>query len=269
MLCAVEDGSARRERVRRLLEEVPGGSRLVMVGPQYAEGGSGAAAGRALGPARQHLAVVCRALRPLLDDTEAAEELVDLAVAALAAGEALRVASMVPVRRRDVGFAGARVARCSAEALRAHATLVALPVGAPVPDVSPGLLRLICDLSARLRTAGREGPSGRRWDAGVEARDAADLVVTTYRRWRPRLRGATADQVAHVAVAAAQTAVWCGFASIGLDEDDACGRAVSPVTSPPGLTMAAAAEPPPAPAPPVCADSAASRCRGVEPAALR
>jgi hypothetical protein len=195
--------------------------------------------------ARRHLADLALRVHRLLADDEAPEELVDFGLAVAVASTALRAVEHRAVARRDAGIAGARVARCAAEALRAHASIAALPTGSPVPDVTGGLLWLICDLSAGLRAAGREGRLARRWDAGVVARDAADLVVTTYRRWRPRLRGDAAVQVALAALTAAHTAAWCGLASIELDdEDDGCGRPVHPVAAPPERWAAAAAEPP-------------------------
>jgi hypothetical protein len=265
MLLTVEDGAERRERVRRLLDQAVlrgaqfHGSRRRPVFVEAFLGAPGA------GPVRRralrHAEALALQLRSLLGDDDALDELADLGLATVAAVNTLRVAASRQGHERDAGFSGARVARCAAEALRAHATLVALPAGAAVPDVPPTVLWLIADLSARLRATGREGRLGRPWDAGVEARDAADLVVTTYRRWRPRMRGAPTEQVAQLAVAAAQIAVWCGFASIGLDEDDGCERPVTPVVTPPGRSMTAAAEPP-APTPAMVFADAATACRG-------
>jgi len=252
MLSYVEDGAARRERVCRALDramlgeldvsETRRGSLDVEGAPPPVE------SRRAAEAARRHLAVLARGVRSLLADDDAPDELCDLGLATVTAARTLRAVWTPHRPARDGGAAGARVARCAAEALRAHATRAAPRGGVPVPDVPDTLLWLICDLSSRLRATGREGPSGRRWDAAAESRDAADLVVTTYRRWRPRLRGSAAETVAGLAVTAARAAVLCGFASIDPDDDDGCGRAVAPASSPPALGATAAASPPGPPA---------------------
>ena len=261
MLLVVEDAAARRERVRELLlSAVRRTSRAASSGrPVFAEAGLiSSSRGRAARAAGRHLGELALRVRDLLDDPGAPVELLDLGVAV--------VSVMSPELRpaRDTGAAGARVARCAAEALRAHATVAAPPAGTPVPDVPASLLWLICDLSERLRATGREGRLGRRWDAAVEARDAADLLVTTYRRWRPRLRGAGADRVARLAVTAAHAAVFSGFAAIELDDDDGCGRAVSPAATPPSLSAAAEAVPPSPPPVTVHGDTVRARREAVE-----
>lgn len=249
MLFFVEDGSTRRERVRRVLDQAVLGADHPGSGPRpaFVEASAVPPGVRpATRAARRHVEALALQLRTLLADEETPDELVDLAVATAAAVDTMRTLSRRAGRQRDAGFAGAHLARTAVAALRAHATLVARPWGAPVPDVPAATLWLIADLSARLRATGREGRLGRRWDAAVEARDAADLLVTTYRCWRPRLRGGRAEEVARVAVAATQTAVWCGFASIDLEEDDGCGVPAAPSPpSPVGTTTACAAPPPP------------------------
>jgi hypothetical protein len=145
-------------------------------------------------------------------------------------------------RRADVGYSAARLAFVASEALRAEAIAPLIPAGAPVPDVPRSLLWLIADLTVRLRTAGRIGPAGSPTDAGLAARDAADLVVTTYRRWTPRLRGARVAAMTRLAVTVAYATTWAGLSTVVLDDDDGCGCPASVPPRPPELSDAAAVE---------------------------
>lgn len=190
-----------------------------------------------------HLAQLQGQVRDLLlaKGDDASPELQDLAVSLEPASAAARAAqveaqwSRTGSRRADVGHSVARVGRCAVEALRADAALPAPPAGVPVQDVPTSLLWLIADLSVALRRAGRIGPHARRHDAGVAARDAADLVVTTFRRWRPRLRGADAEGIASMAATAGYAAAWAGLSTIVPNDDDAAGVHAKLHQRPPGL----------------------------------
>ncbi len=90
--------------------------------------------------------------------------------------------------------------------------------------------------------------------------------MTTYRRWRPRLGAVGADRVARLAVTAAHVAVFSGLAAIAREDDDGCGRAVSPPATPPSLSAAAEATPPP---PPPVAGTSVGLVPRPEPLTLR
>ena len=206
---------------------------------------------RALLTAAAHLQHVAAQLDPLMQDEEATPELIDMAVSVSATVEVTRAAVAAlnwhgdgadTRRRADVGYSAARLAFVASEALRAEAIAPLFPAGAPVPDVPRSLLWLIADLTVRLRTAGRIGPAGSPTDAGLAARDAADLVVTTYRRWTPRLRGARAAALTRLAVTVAYATTWAGLSTVVLDDDDSCGCPASVLPRPPERSDAAAVE---------------------------
>lgn len=206
----------------------------------------------ALLTAAAHLQQVATQIDRLMQDEEATPELIDMAVSVSATVEVTRAAVTAlnwhgddgadTRRRADVGYSAARLAFVASEALRAEAIAPLSPVGAPVPDVPRGLLWLIADLTVRLRTAGRIGSAGSPTDAGLAARDAADLVVTTYRRWTPRLHGARAAAMTRLAVTVAYATTWAGLSTVVLDDDDGCGCPASVLPRPPERSDAAAVE---------------------------
>ena len=150
----------------------------------------------ALLTAAAHLQQAATQLDPLMQDEEETPELIDMAVSVSATVEVTRAAAAAlnwhgddeadTRRRADVGYSAAPLAFVASEALRAEAIAPLIPAGAPVPDVPRSFRWPIADLTVRLRTAGRIGPAGSPTDPGLAARDAADLVVTTYRLWTPR-----------------------------------------------------------------------------------
>ncbi len=157
---------------------------------------------------------------------------------------ALMVVEGREAHRLDLGHAAARTARCAGEVLRCHTVAASPPWGTPVEDVPASLLILILELSIRLRATGREGHLGRRFDAGVAARDGADTLVTTYRRWRYRLPKGDGQAIAALAVSAAQATCWAGLATLTLSDDDGCGLPSRLPSGPPPMTAAAEASPP-------------------------
>lgn len=184
-------------------------------------------------------------------DDDATPELVDLALAVPSCVDVTRVAvamltwqaqGAAGLRRADVGHAAVRLAFLASEALRAEAVVPLVPAGAPVPDVPSSLLWRIAELTVRLRSAGRIGPTAAPYDAGVAARDAADLVVTTYRRWTPRLRGHAAEAVSRAVVTTAYATTYAGLSTLILGDDDGGGFRASVFPRPPELWDRAAAE---------------------------
>jgi len=205
---------------------------------------------------RQVAAQLDSILRSVEDD--ATPELLDLALAVPSCADVTRVAVAMltwqaqdasSLRRADVGHAAARLAFLASEALRAEAVVPLAPVGASVPDVPSSLLWRIAELTARLRSSGRIGPTAAPYDAGVATRDAADLVVTTYRRWAPRLRGHAAEAVARAAVTTAYATTYAGLSTLILGDDDGGGCGASVCPHPPELWDEAAAEIPRDPVP--------------------
>ena len=210
-------------------------------------------ADRALATTAAHMRQLASQLREALEGAgqDASPELVDLAISLKPATDTLRHASVearwpsaAAAGRADVGHTVARVGRLAAETLRAEASVRALPPGIPVEDAPSALLWLIADLTVTLRSAGRIGPLGSPTDPGVAARDAADNIVTTFRRWRPRIRGDNGAAIGRAVLTAGFASAWAGLSTIILNDDDACGQRSRLQPTPPGLEGAAEAEPP-------------------------